>query len=331
MAEIGSASALIGALEVGGTHVTSALVCPDSFTVVAGSVRRRPLAADGTAADLLDALVAAGRDVDRWDADRSATDRSDTDRSDGDRSVADEGATGHGAGRVWGVALPGPFDYRAGVGRYRDVGKFDSLAGVDVGAALRSGLATRRLRFVNDADAFVLGQWASGGLAGTRRCAGFTLGTGIGSGFVVDGSLVHSGPGVPPEGRIHAVQVDGHPLEDLVSRRAVRRAYGRRTGDEEADVVDIADRARVGEDAALGVLRTAFERLGAVLGPSFDRFGAERVVVGGSMALSWDLLEPWFAVGQRAAGATAVDMVVAASTEESALAGAAQHAISDPR
>ena len=40
------------------------------------------------------------------------------------------------AGAAWGVAVPGPFDYEAGIGRYHGVGKFGALSGVDVGAAL---------------------------------------------------------------------------------------------------------------------------------------------------------------------------------------------------
>ena len=99
----------IPVLEIGGTHVTAVLVSAHPWDLVPGSLRTARLDADGTAAELLDDLAAAanGLPVGR--------------RSD------------------WVVAVPGPFDYARGVGLFRDVGKFDSLYGVDV----RRGLMTR--------------------------------------------------------------------------------------------------------------------------------------------------------------------------------------------
>ena len=84
------------------------------------------------------------------------------------------------------------------------------------------------------------------------------------------------------------------PLEDVVSRRAIRTAYRDASGDAEADVREIADRARAGEAAAREVLTFAFAALGRALGPAIRDFGAEVMVVGGSMAGSWDLFETWF-------------------------------------
>ena len=73
------------------------------------------------------------------------------------------------AASTLGVAMPGPFDYDTGIGRFHDVGKFDALNGVDVGAALRPrrpGLPPA-IAFVNDAAAFAIGEWI-----GRRRRAG---------------------------------------------------------------------------------------------------------------------------------------------------------------
>ena len=82
--------------------------------------------------------------------------------------------------------------------------------------------------FINDADAFTLGEWLNGAATGAARCAGITLGTGVGSGWVADGRIVDTGPDVPPGGRAHRLLVDGAPLEDVMSRRAIRRAYASR-------------------------------------------------------------------------------------------------------
>ena len=116
---------------------------------------------------------------------------------------------------------------RAGGGLFRDVGKFDSLYGVDVrrGLMLRIRPSPSAVRFLNDADAF--------GLASTRSeppgvmtepCAS-PWAHGVGSAFLDRGRPVNSGPTVPPDGSIHLVVHDGRPIEETVSRRAIRTAY----------------------------------------------------------------------------------------------------------
>jgi glucokinase len=111
-----------------------------------------------------------------------------------------------------------------------------------------------RVAFLNDADAFLVGEWAAGAGRGHTRVAGITLGTGIGSAFLADGRIVSTGHDVPPRGEVHLVSIDGRPLEDTVSRRAIVAEYARLAGGDRArpalDVVDIAARARGGEAPA---------------------------------------------------------------------------------
>lgn len=185
--------------------------------------------------------------------------------------------------------MPGPFDYAAGIGRYRDVGKFESLNGVDVRAALTAAIspAPKDVVFLNDAHAFALGEWAAGSMAGHSRAVALTLGTGVGSAFVDSGSIVDTGPSVPPEGRADLLSIDGRPLEETVSRRAILARYGG-----SVDVREIASRALDGESRASSVLRDAFFALGLAFRPWVSRFGAGVVVIGGSMAASWDLVAP---------------------------------------
>lgn len=253
---------VVPVLEVGGTHVTAALV--DTAVWRAGSVFRRGLDSGAAAEDIVAVLAGAGRQ-----------------------------AHPHRAAR-WVVALPGPFDHATGVAWFSEVGKFDALYGFDLGAALRRTLPCDEVRFVNDAAAFTTGQWLSGAARGANRTVGVTLGTGVGSAWLVAGVAVRDGPGVPPGGRLDLVAVDGVPLEHLVSRRAVLAGYARLVGDRAAgvDVVDVAERARTGDRAAARALREAMSVLGAVLAPRTAAFEAEVVVVGGSIALSWDLVGP---------------------------------------
>jgi glucokinase len=231
------------------------------------------------------------------------------------------------AGLRWGVAMPDPFDYPNGIGRFHDVGKYEALDGVDVRAPLTAALpGPASITFVNDADAFTLGEAHTGTGRGYHRCVGLTLGTGVGSGWVVDGVPLASGPGVPKDGRAHHLLVGGRPLEDVMSRRAIRRAYAQASGDEDADVREIAGRARGGDRTATDVLRTALRTLGEALGPGLREFGAEILVVGGSMAGSWDLFEPWLRDGL---GAVQPPIAVSQDAERSGLIGAALRAVRD--
>lgn len=280
-------------LEVGGTHVTAALVDIGNWTT--GPPRRHAIDSNADADTILDILGRAGVGL------------------------------GAGADRTWGVAMPDPFDYPRGIGRFHGVGKFEALDGVDVRAALTGSLPRPgRIMFINDADAFAVGEAVHGAGSAFTRCVGLTLGTGVGSGWVVDGQAVADGPGVPPGGRIHLAQAAGHPLEDIMSRRAIRRAYAAATGDSAADVREIALRARDGESAAVTTLGQALRALGETIGPRLQDFAAEVLVVGGSMSASWDLFEPWFRDGL---GRVELTIGVSADTERAALLGAAQAAI----
>lgn len=170
---------MIPVLEIGGTHVTAALVDPRDGRV--SSRTREPLDADGAA----DAILAAVRHC-----------------ADG-LSVP--------VGARWGVAVPGPFDYARGIALFRGVGKFEALYGMDVRRALLHGLRQRPgdVVFLNDAHAFLTGEWSAGSVRGHRRAVGITLGTGVGSAFLADGLIHDTGPGIPPEGRMDLTEIDG--------------------------------------------------------------------------------------------------------------------------
>ncbi len=189
----------------------------------------------------------------------------------------------------WTIALPGPFDYQRGIGTFEGVAKFSALAGVNMRTSLGCllGVAETDLRFVNDAIAYGIGEWS----LSKRRPARFvcvTLGTGIGSAFLDQGKPVESGPDVPSCGWVHLLALRGAPLEDTVSTRAIQRRY-EREGGERCSVQQIAERARAGEPRANAVLEFAMSGLGTALAPWIARFDASEIVVGGSMARSWDV------------------------------------------
>jgi predicted NBD/HSP70 family sugar kinase len=299
------ASRRVPVLEIGGTHVTAALVDTDAWCVVTGTAARLALDAGGTAEE----IVATVADV-------AVSLRPDD-------------------GSLWGVAIPGPFDYARGVANYRGVGKFDALRGVDLGGVLRAKLTreTGRVHFVNDAEAFAVGEWVAGAAKGHQRVIGVTLGTGVGSAFLADGLGQSHGPGVPPEGRLDLLEVAGRRLEDTVSRRAIRAGYAALTGDAGAaplDVRDIAVRARAGDSDASLAIEEPLRALGRVLAPRAMDFRASILVIGGSISRAWDVIKPPLVCGMAEASpgwSSSFGVAPAQRIDEAALVGAAWRAV----
>ncbi|MBO1030297.1 ROK family protein [Tessaracoccus sp. SD287] len=278
-------------LEVGGTHVTTAWASESGEVEV---VDRIDLDSSGSAPQLVSVLVEAGRGL-----------------------LAPDGA-------AWGAAVPGPFDYDAGIGDYTGVEKFQSLRGVDLGDALRRGLGAAQVHFINDADAFGVGEWMTGALVGMGRGVAMTLGTGIGSAFIADGLPVVTGDEVPHLGEVHTITLDGVPLEQIVSRAAIRRSYRDLTG-EWLDVKQIAERAYAVEPAALEVFDEAFAALAQAMIPVLHRFRAEALVIGGSIAQSRELVSQYLTgrLLQAGPGGSALPVAIAPDPMRSALVGVA--------
>lgn len=298
---------VVGALELGGTHVTSARVMLATRSVEPGTLRRVAIAPDAPRDELVEAIRAAAR-----------------------------GAAAPGTSR-WGVATPGPFDYARGVALLRGVHKLDALYGVDLRSELVRALALAdagQVRFLNDAAAFLLGEWWAGAAAGRDVAIGVTCGSGLGSAFLRAGTLVESGRGVPPQARLDLLMFRGRPVEDVVSSRGLVAGYRARTGRTPADGSDVARRAHDGDVGALETFRAFGEALGEVLVPWVPAFAPQRVVVGGSIARSFDLFGPALraacsptAMLTAPTARTAENLfVVGDRLEEAPLLGAAYHA-----
>jgi glucokinase len=285
---------LVGALEIGGTHVSAGRVDMAKARLDPSGSRRVSLDGGGSREDLVETITRAARDVTLPEID------------------------------LWGIATPGPFDYERGISMIRGLGKLDGLYGVDVRDRLARDLGVarpERVRFLNDAHAFVLGEWWAGAAKGHARAMGVTLGTGLGSGFLTDGELVLAGPQIPPEARLDLVPFRGAPVEDVISSRGIAASFG-----ETRDVAEIARRARAGDARAVAVFRGLGSALGEFLEPWLVRFGPTCLVFGGSVTRAWDLFVEGFL--EACPSAAHLDRCSPADhLEESPLLGAALHAV----
>jgi glucokinase len=254
-------SCTVGALDIGGTHVSAGRVDLASASVDPRSRLFEPLPARGGRDSLLAGIVRVTR------------------------SIAQPSIAGLG------VAIPGPFDYTSGVSEMTH--KLDGLRGVDLRSELcaASGLPDpAAIRFLNDAEAFLLGEWWAGAARGHRRAVGITLGTGIGSAFSDDGEIVRAGAEVPPGGELYKLHFRGSAVEETISSAALLSGYDA-SPDAGVDVEQIAVRAVAGEPAARRVFVDLGAALAQFLAPWVQAFGPSCLVVGGSIARSWALFE----------------------------------------
>jgi glucokinase len=247
---------VIGA-DIGGSHITAALVDLSSGAVIDDCKFKEPVKA---AAD-------AGEIITRWTA-----------------CISRVLAAANTEVAAIGIAMPGPFDYAGGISLIKGVAKYESLYGMNIREKLKASLEfSKGIYFENDASCFALGEaWAGEG-AGCSRMVAVTLGTGLGGTFLSNNEIVHEGKGVPPEGYIYHLPYKAGIAEDYISSRWLLNEYHHRTGQRLVEVKCIGELAEKGDAVALALFRELGDALGEVLAPWLRDFDAERMVIGGNI------------------------------------------------
>lgn len=182
-----------------------------------------------------------------------------------------------------GLAIPGPFDYANGISHMEH--KFAALNGLDLTAALQDKLGNHfiEFRYVNDASGFALGECFGGSGKGRHRVLALTLGTGVGSGFVVDGVLDESSDLVPPGGEVWNLPFDGTIVDACFSTRWFVGRYQELTGKTVPGAREVAD-VWESDPAAQQLFREFGERLAKFSSPLLTRFGADTLILGGNIS-----------------------------------------------
>jgi glucokinase len=198
-----------------------------------------------------------------------------------------------------GFAMPGPFDYPAGIALFKGVKKYDNLYGVNVRAGIRKRLGLPDqipVRFLNDATCFAIGEGWIGKGAGYRKVVAITLGTGFGSAFIADGIPVESGSEVPESGCVYHLPYKLGIANDYFSTPWFLERYKELTGKEIAGVKEIAEEVTSAENPFVHlssslVFREYGAGIGSFLSPWLANFGAECLVIGGNIANSYELFK----------------------------------------
>jgi len=145
---------ILGA-DIGGSHITAALVDVKAGVLVPESSNREKIDSKGSAAEI----------VHSWC-----------------RVITKTSSGLPHSGRV-AIAMPGPFDYEKGISYMRGMDKYDALYGMNVREMMLAelGQMVSEIHFINDAGCFLQGELAHGKASAYGKVMGFTLGTGFGS------------------------------------------------------------------------------------------------------------------------------------------------------
>ena len=268
-------TAVIG-IDIGGTNLRSALVCSS------GEILEQRRIASG---------IKKGRDSFCSNLLASVEELR--------RSAADRGMTV----RAIGAGVPGLIDR---TGLIRTSVNMRPLEGLNLGAFLeeRTGLPAA---CGNDANTIALGEQRFGAGRGLASFLVVTIGTGLGSGLILDKRLWTGAGGFAAEFGHVTVNPEGAPcpcgnrgcLEQYCSAGAVVRFARELITEElfaaaatEPSAESVALLARQGVPGARRAFELLGQWLGVALGSLFNTLNLQAVIVGGGVAASFDLLFP---------------------------------------
>ena len=189
-----------------------------------------------------------------------------------------------------GIAMPGPFDYFQGISLISAVDKLEALYKINIRTELakRLEMDPSRIRFINDASAFSIAEALVGQATGFRRVAAITLGTGLGSSFLIEGRPIINHAEVPTGGFLYDQLYRGKIADEIFSTRGILSRYTEMSGSSDSNVRDLSERA-ASDHVDREVFISFGKELGRFLAPHLRKFGAEVLVIGGNISKAYPL------------------------------------------
>lgn len=246
---------LVLGVDIGGSHITAALIDLETRTVLPKSYSRKSI----------NSLAEADEIITSWCELISAC-----------------FANVDIAERKIGIAIPGPFDYDNGISLMLNQDKFDSLYCLNVKELLSSklGVPSENIRLVNDAASFLQGEVFAGAARDYHSVLGLTLGTGLGSSIYENGLVRDADLWQSPF-------KEGIAEEYLCGRWFVER-YEALTGKSIAGVKDLAELAG-SESCVDEIFREFASNLAEFISPLAQKYHTELVVIGGNISNAFEL------------------------------------------
>lgn len=237
-------------IDIGGSHITAALVDLDTKKVMAGTGQRRSVDSNGSAEEILNSWCEV---------------------------INDAFAGSEIAEKRIGIAMPGPFDYESGISLIQDQEKFRSLYQLNLKHELcsRLNLQPECVRFINDAAAFLQGEVFCGVAANCNHVLGLTLGTGLGSATCVH---LHA-----QDAALWNLPFKGGIAEDFLATRWFIERYFQLTGLRVSGVKELTE-SREFPAVVLEIFKEFGNNLAAFLFPVVEDNSIEVVILGGNIS-----------------------------------------------
>jgi glucokinase len=247
-------SFLVAGVDIGGSHITAALVDLRTGTVLSDSLNRESINPNESANDI----------ITEWS------------------SVIKKALNGSDCIKKIGIAMPGPFEYEAGISLIKNQNKYDSLYGLNVKRLLAESLLIDECDILlkNDAGCFLQGEAFGGAAKGFKTAIGLTLGTGFGSARFAneiseDADLWQS------------AFLEGIAEDYLSTRWFVKRFY-EMTGINVLNVKQLAE-LETHEDSVKKIFKEFGKNLALFLSDLIVLEKPEAIIIGGNIANAYSL------------------------------------------
>ncbi|SEM77930.1 glucokinase [bacterium A37T11] len=184
-----------------------------------------------------------------------------------------------------GIAMPGPFNYKEGISLITGFDKYEALYLVNIREELakRLSMAPSAICFRNDAEAYLAGELIGGAAKGFNRAIGITLGTGLGSSYSYDG--------ITADAELSVLPYKGEKIEEFVSTRGIVRAYYELSGERVDDARAVTDQYD-SNPLARQAMQVFADDFSWFLEQFVHKHQPEVIVIGGNIANAWNQFIP---------------------------------------
>ncbi|WP_293915097.1 MULTISPECIES: ROK family protein [unclassified Sphingobacterium] len=186
-----------------------------------------------------------------------------------------------------GIAMPGPFDYEKGISLMHNQDKYDSLYQLDTSAGIREAMQNPsiEIRYINDAAAFLQGEIFASKLDKEEKILGITLGTGLGSAVWSKGSKAFDAD------LWNTAYRDSIFEEHLVTRWFTRR-FEELTGNKAEGLKEILEQHQ--DEAEFATLIQEYsQQLLDFLKFFSEKYNCTHYIIGGNIAKALDIITPY--------------------------------------
>lgn len=230
-------------------------------------------------------------------------------------------------GKLSGIALavPGPFDYDDGTCWIKDQDKYENFYGLNIKDLLRERFdfdLDFPIVFENDATSFGKGEVYKNMENLPKNVMAITLGTGLGACFIENGKIVSTGNTVPTNGEIWDLPYKNGIAEDAVSLRGLLSNYKNLSGIQANNGLELYILAINGDKKALEAFHLFGEDLAEIVLPWLKSFNANMLVIGGKIANAGDLFLNSFREKAKQSEIE-IELILSTNNETTALLGAA--------